>query len=304
MKQALASNYAKLKSSEIQDGWELTCPAIISKVNKTNRFSNPFIGVVPRSNLYSAVLDSYCKQCNSTIEKRFGGTVGKPRSVLAFSFEPQDPNLTRLLKKICAPSTGADVEAEIEYSSCVATHKALFTSPASHELLTFILNLSSFLNGCYSQRTICIEPFQKQLILHTFFFLVSIKCPESTNELFTAFQEYFGLFRADYETLQIFKQKSSVFLIPRRHGKTWIVVAIISMILTSVENIHIGYVAHQKHVATSVFTEIINTLYKYFPTQYIDVKKEHGTIIYRSKSKKPSTLMCATCFNKNVSMPS
>lgn len=104
----------------------------------------------------------------------------------------------------------------------------------------------------------------------------------------------------DHDTIQTYKQKSSIFLIPRRHGKTWIVVAIISMLLTSVGDVHVGYVAHQKHVANSVFTEIINTLYKWFPSKNIQIKKEHGTIIYRNEEGKCSTLMCATCFNKNV----
>ncbi len=137
-------------------------------------------------------------------------------------------------------------------------------------------------------------------MLHSFYFLISIKSLEITDTMFDIFQSAFGLEEMTLEKLHIFKQKASVFLIPRRHGKTWIVVAIISLILSNLSNVQIGYVAHQKHVASAVFTEIIDTLTKSFDSKRVEVNKETSTITFRHSGKISSTVMCATCFNKNV----
>ncbi len=129
-----------------------------------------------------------------------------------------------------------------------------------------------------------LEAFQKQVVLHSFYFLISIKSLEITDTMFDIFQSAFGLEEMTLEKLHIFKQKASVFLIPRRHGKTWIVVAIISLILSNLSNVQIGYVAHQKHVASAVFTEIIDTLTKSFDSKRVEVNKETSTITFRHRS--------------------
>lgn len=304
LRKTLEDNYLQFREASCKSQWLDNTPALVTRLGKAERIANPYVGVIPGANFYSAVLESYCAQCNPSYEGSVSAQIGHPRAMAdraALINAPLKDWLESLCSKLrCTP----DHEAAIEFSSALQTHTSMHQSPVVKDLTQFIINLSSFLNGCYAAKSSHIEPFQKQLILHTFYFLISIKAPEITNQLFETFKEYFGLFNINSTTLETFKQKSSVFLIPRRHGKTWIVVAIISMLLTSVENLHIGYVAHQKHVANSVFTEIVNTLYRWFPVKNIDIKKENGTIVYRAERRRPSTLMCATCFNKNVSMPS
>ncbi|AMA67390.1 DNA packaging terminase subunit 1 [Vespertilionid gammaherpesvirus 1] len=300
IKKTLLENYNKSITDEKTSDlvWVSDMPAIITKRNKSERMAHPYIGVISRTNLYSSVLEFYCNSCNPIYKEKVESDIGTMRQIAPFS-----PTLTHdlsvYLKSLCSNLRFTDSEAKVEFFSSVMTQKTIRGCPVFNELNRFIINLSSFLNGCYSTKSHTIEPFQKQLILHTFYFLVSIKAPEATNKLFEIFKDYFGLYEMNQETLQTFKQKSSVYLIPRRHGKTWIVVAIISMLLATVENLHIGYVAHQKHVANSVFSEIINTLYRWFPTANIYIKKENGTIMFTNEGKRPSTLMCATCFNKN-----
>lgn len=300
MREQLLENYKRtLTGNQNTQEWENEHPVLITKGPKSERWAHPQIGVISGVNLYSSVLDGYCRS-HRPKKDNYIPQVGNPRKI-NFTAPVLLDNLVSQLKNICSNPFSHDIEALVEFKSAVLTQTVTKECPKYKELQQFILNLSSFLNGCYVSKSNSIEPFQKQLIMHTFYFLISIKSPETTNQLFYTFREHFGLPKMDYNRLQTFKQRSSVFLIPRRHGKTWIVVAIISMILVSIENIHIGYVAHQKHVANSVFTEIINTLYKWFPTKNIDIKKENGTIIYKQENKKSSTLMCATCFNKNVS---
>nr|BEG23104.1 DNA packaging terminase subunit 1 [Macronycteris gammaherpesvirus 1] len=302
LKKTLMENYKKTQESDTNEKlcWENDRPAIVTQSGKSERMAHPYIGIISRTNMYSSILDSYCRAANLVYKDNLVPTIGPVRNI-GSKLPIITEELSKEVKNLCSTLSSPNPEALIEFRSAVLSQTASRGCPIFQELNQFILNLSSFLNGCYSVKSHNIEPFQKQLILHTFYFLISIKAPETSNKLFETFKIYFDLFDMNQEALQTFKQKSSVYLIPRRHGKTWIVVAIISILLSTVENIHIGYVAHQKHVANSVFTEIVNTLYRWFPPKNIYMKKEDGTVIFTSDGRRPSTLMCATCFNKNVS---
>nr|WEM32539.1 cleavage packaging protein [Bovine gammaherpesvirus 4] len=294
----LQKNYEKYSVQAQNIDWPVETPVLISKDSKTNRLAHPLIGVISRINLYSPTLKYYCDEYSTTKQPKFTPDIGYVRDLKKHD-QYFLPKLQHHLSTLCEAYNHVDHQAQVEFNASILTLKAFNANGVLNELKQFLINLSCFLNGCYVSKSTCIELFQKQLILHTFYFLISIKTPEETNKMFTFFKHYVGLFDIDDNILQCFKQKSTVFLIPRRHGKTWIVVAIISVLLASVENIHIGYVAHQKHVANAVFTEIITTLYQWFPSKNIEIKKENGTIIYTKPGRKPSTLMCATCFNKN-----
>ncbi|USL87424.1 MAG: ORF29 [Human gammaherpesvirus 8] len=301
-RERLAANLQET-AKDAGERWELSAPTFTRHCPKTARMAHPFIGVVHRINSYSSVLETYCTRHHPATPTSANPDVGTPRP--SEDNVPAKPRLleslstylqTRCVREDAHVSTADQL---VEYQAARKTHDSLHACPVYRELQAFLVNLSSFLNGCYVPGVHWLEPFQQQLVMHTFFFLVSIKAPQKTHQLFGLFKQYFGLFETPNSVLQTFKQKASVFLIPRRHGKTWIVVAIISMLLASVENINIGYVAHQKHVANSVFAEIIKTLCRWFPPKNLNIKKENGTIIYTRPGGRSSSLMCATCFNKN-----
>lgn len=307
----LDENY-KLTTSA-SDNWTITAsffkgPPVISNYRKSDRWANPWLGVVHSCNIYCKSLQRYCA---AYLDHRLRVTAApvptfdtcqKSKNMhLQKSFTPIS-ELTDALTQITQGLTSHDSDAVTEFSSAVISKLNLLKSHVYSELDTFLLCLSQFINGAYSNKPCKIEPFQKQIILHSFYFIVSIKAPEYANIMFQQFQHKFGLDDMDVKKLNVFKQKASVFLIPRRHGKTWIVVAIISILIATIENIHIGYVAHQKHVATSVFTEITDTLHRHFSPRNIEINKESSTISFKRNNKLASTVMCATCFNKNVSL--
>lgn len=274
----------------------------IANLPKSDRVAHPWIGIIRRAGIYSPNLNAFCNtvtRCNRILPDPY---IGNKRSV-ASMVAKLSPHLVATLHDLMPSSQFVDPTAVVEFSTAIDGEASVMNIPAVREIHQFITNLSSFLNKCYSPRSDRLEPFQKQLIAHTLYFLISIKVPELTNRLFIEFREFFGLFDTSIDKLQAFKQKTSVFLIPRRHGKTWIVVAIIATILLSLKNVSLGYVAHQKHVANSVFSEIINVVtYWGDSAAHLDIKKESGTISYSIDGDGKSTLMCATCFNKNVSM--
>ncbi|AAK38232.1 ORF24 [callitrichine gammaherpesvirus 3] len=206
--------------------------------------------------------------------------------------------LERLLENPGQP----DQETLTEFETGVRSTKSIPEDPTFKEMRQFVSELCLFLDGQYRCKKARLEPFQKQVVLHSFYFLVSIKSVELADTMFNLFQDLFGLGGMSLANLKTFKQKASVFLIPRRHGKTWIIVAIISLILASMSNVQIGYVAHQKHVAMAVFAEIIETLNRGFDTRCVEINKETSTITFHHPGKQSSSVMCATCFNKNVSI--
>ncbi|AAO12336.1 cleavage/packaging protein [Porcine lymphotropic herpesvirus 3] len=287
----------KKRDSEKISTWENN-PLVFSSCKKAERWPHPFLGVLSGINQYSANLECYCRNFNPYIPTDFTSDVGTPR-YMTTQRQMLIDGLAHSIKSFFREDVPVEHDAKVEFQSALTTYQCSLKCPKFEELRNFIINLSSFLNGAYVSKTSSIEPFQKQLILHTFYFLISIKAPASCVQLFNIFKHYFDMSDMITDTMEIFKQKASVFLIPRRHGKTWIVVAITSILLTSIEDLHIGYVAHQKHVSNAVFTEIMNTMYRFFPSKDIEVKRENGTILFKREGKKPSTLMCATCFNKN-----
>lgn len=277
-------------------------PQFLADLPKSDRVAHPWIGIIRRASIYSANLKAFCHnatQFNRSLPEPFIGNKRDVRSRLVGI----SPRLATALQSQLPLSISTNTAAVVEFSTAIGGEAAVRNIPAVKEIKQFISNLSAFLNRCHSLRSDRLEPFQKQLIAHTLYFLISIKVPELTNKLFLEFREYFGLFDTSIEKLQAFKQKTSVFLIPRRHGKTWIVVAIIATILLSLKNVSLGYVAHQKHVANAVFSEIINVITRWGNADaLLDIKKESGTISYSIEGEGKSTLMCATCFNKNVSI--
>lgn len=288
-----------------RENWYSEEPRVVVKCCKSERMVHPRIGIIRNVNLYSQTLESYCSAFSRNKTPRPDISVGNARR---FPDPPQEllgphsRELTKRLTALCALMHHHDDEALTEFSAVMTGERAAQRLPVQLELRNFTQILSSFLNRCYSLKTDSLEPFQKQLILHTLYFLITIKTPESANKLYSEFCQQFGLFGINAKSLRVYRQKASVFLIPRRHGKTWIVVAILSILLATVSNVHLGYVAHQKHVATFVFNEIASTIAKWFGTQNLEVRKENGLIVYKQGERKRSTLMCATCFNKNVSI--
>ncbi|UNP64581.1 putative DNA packing protein [Marmot herpesvirus 1] len=300
-KQLFLDNYKKYVDTQgTSMGWKTSSPTILTNWSKSERTAHPMLGTIPAVNIYSSILGKYCHGAYSMTLPMTTPGIGNSRCIQQPTYNILEP-LSQYLKCILSTPNVSNSEALTEFMASVETQRCLSENQQFNELKQFLINLSAFLNGYYRPSSVNIEPFQKQLILQTFFFIVSIKIPDATESMLNYFKSLFGIDFIDPQQLHTYKQKASVFLIPRRHGKTWIVVAIISMLLAYVENIHIGYVAHQKHVANSVFMEIIQTLLKFCPARNIEIKKENGTITYTQDGKISSTLMCATCFNKNVS---
>lgn len=303
----LKDNYDAKCSRETGDtvvSWS-ECLSLPSSKRKSDRICHPRLGFIPGINLYSRQLSTFCityGQMFDSYSKSGDLCVGE-RKVEADNHYLLE-ELVECLRSIIPTSINYDECQLSELNSTMKTLEKMRQRANFKEIKQFIFNLSSYLNGVHSEKSSHIEPFQKQLILHTLCFVMSIKCVEYVDSYLDIFKIYFGLNDVRSDVISIFKQRASVFIIPRRHGKTWIISAILSILLLTVDDIHVGYVAHQKHVVSVVFEDIRNSVVRLCPNAdaWLDVRKENSTITIKKPGCRGSMLMCATCFNKNVSI--
>ncbi len=91
------------------------------------------------------------------------------------------------------PPNLEDSEALTEFKTSVSSARAILEDPNFLEMREFVTSLASFLSGQYKHKPARLEAFQKQVVLHSFYFLISIKSLEITDTMFDIFQSAFGL---------------------------------------------------------------------------------------------------------------
>lgn len=153
----------------------------------------------------------------------------------------------------------------------------------------------------YRQREGRLELFQKMILMHATYFAACITLDdESTERMDRYLAEIFNTPLFSTPALHHFKQRTSVFLVPRRHGKTWFLVPLISLLVSCFEGIRIGYTAHLRKATKPVFEEIYARLCRWYGEEYVhQIKGE--TISFAFKNGARSSIVFASSQNTNVS---
>ncbi|AGN48278.1 DNA packaging terminase subunit 1 [Gallid alphaherpesvirus 1] len=149
------------------------------------------------------------------------------------------------------------------------------------------------------QRDGTLELFQKMILMHATYFASSICLGEGSTERSNRYlSTVFNTSLFSENIIQHFRQRTTVFLVPRRHGKTWFLVPLISLLVSSFEGIRIGYTAHLRKATEPVFIEIFTRLYKWFGAKQVEqVKGETITFTFRNGNK--SAIVFASSQNTN-----
>ncbi len=137
----------------------------------------------------------------------------------------------------------------------------LYRDPQFVQINNFMTDFKKWLDGGFTTaegdaKPIRLEPFQKNLLIHVIFFIAVTKIPVLANRVLQYLVHAFEIDFLSQTSVEVFKQKATVFLVPRRHGKTWFIIPIICFLLKNMIGISIGYVAHQKHVSQFVLKEV------------------------------------------------
>lgn len=181
----------------------------------------------------------------------------------------------------------------------------LYQDPDFVQINNFILDFRRWVEGGFGDRdrregqTVQLEPFQKNLLIHVIFFIAVTKLPTLANRVLEYLLYVFNIDFVSEQSLHLFKQKATVFLVPRRHGKTWFMIPIICFLLKNILGISIGYVAHQKHVSQFVLKEVEFRCRRMFGASYVVENKDN--VISMDHKVAKSTALFASCYNTNVS---
>lgn len=157
-------------------------------------------------------------------------------------------------------------------------------------------------NGAGRHRDGRLELFQKMILMHATYFAASITLSdESTERIDRYLSTIFDTSLFTLDSLQHFKQRATVFLVPRRHGKTWFLVPLISLLVSSFERIRIGYTAHLRKATKPVFEEIYDRLCSWYGDSRVQQIKGE-TISFAFKNGSRSSIVFASSQNTNVSV--
>ncbi|AAZ80628.1 Cy124 [Cynomolgus cytomegalovirus] len=178
----------------------------------------------------------------------------------------------------------------------------LYRDPQFVQINNFMTDFKRWLDGGFATmegdaKPIRLEPFQKNLLIHVIFFIAVTKIPVLANRVLQYLVHAFEIDFLSQTSVEVFKQKATVFLVPRRHGKTWFIIPIICFLLKHMIGISIGYVAHQKHVSQFVLKEVEFRCRHTFAKDYVVENKDFVISIDHKGAK--STALFASCYNTN-----
>ncbi|ANC96514.1 U60 protein [macacine betaherpesvirus 9] len=194
--------------------------------------------------------------------------------------------------------TVSDKTAEVQYKEHVELQNMFYSDPIFLQIERFMCDFQKWLNGGFESgnavKSIKLEPFQKNILIHIIFFIAVTKLPSLANRVLSYLKYKFEIDFIGNDSVNILKQKACVFLVPRRHGKTWLTIPIICFLLRHLEGISIGYVAHQKHVSHFVMKEVEFKCRRFFPQKNITCQDNVITIEHEAFK---STALFASCYN-------
>lgn len=193
------------------------------------------------------------------------------------------------------------------YNSTMETILAFIKSDHFKQLVEFISKFKVLLNNSFCttdkhhKTSGHLELFQKMILMHATYFVATIFMCEQAEKTDVFLKYAFNNIYFSKNILTHFKQRTTVFLVPRRHGKTWFLVPLITLLLGSFKGIKIGYTSHIRKATEPVFDEIERKLRSIYGVGSVDhVKGE--TIAFTFPDKSKSTIVFASSHNTNVSI--
>ncbi|SCO83577.1 DNA packaging terminase subunit 1 [Spheniscid alphaherpesvirus 1] len=143
-----------------------------------------------------------------------------------------------------------------------------------------------------------LELFQKMILMHATYFLASVILGDHAEKVASFLRVAFDTPLFTDTATKHFRQRATVFLVPRRHGKTWFLVPLIALAMATFKGIKVGYTAHIRKATEPVFEEIGARLRRWFGQGRVEhVKGE--TISFSFPDGSRSTIVFASSHNTN-----
>ena len=179
------------------------------------------------------------------------------------------------------------------------------------------VNLIKLYVGRNRNNTLRFESFQKRMIMQAVYFIAKIKCPRMEKDLTLVLNHIFDV--TDFESIDqrsvvdSNQNKIAAAVVPRRHGKSFIVSIILASCLLSIRCVTLSYISPIFKLNSDKFDEVssilreMNSLTEHaIDPQMIVANKQTKTIsVYHDGLKQAaSSLSFVCCHNENVSWAS
>ncbi|VDI27765.1 Hypothetical predicted protein [Mytilus galloprovincialis] len=150
------------------------------------------------------------------------------------------------------------------------------------------------------------EPFQLSILYEHLFFYINENDPGVLHLFITAMKPYFAFTSIMIEhVIRMYTKKHYVSIIPRRHGKTLIIYAVIAAFLVSFPNLTVLAIAQSKNIITNTKKKIVAYVdfwvhnFEYGSMRISYPTTDNVSISYRDENKGDSLLVCVSAHNDN-----
>lgn len=108
------------------------------------------------------------------------------------------------------------------------------------------------------------QPFQNLMVLDVLYYLISVKCPSSLHRVLLTCKGQLGWHNLTVEDTERLRRKlqvkHSVYIIPRRHGKTAMLTGMMAATLLFMDNITVAYGCHRSQPLVETYNSTLRVI--------------------------------------------
>lgn len=180
-------------------------------------------------------------------------------------------------------------------------------SPEASAMVSWI-NAVRDTKTTFSKDGVAFQPFQNLLVMDFMFYLIQKICPTELDDIIHLCKRSLSLHHVTTEEIRAMKErfsiKHSVYIIPRRHGKTSMVTALMAATVLFIENIVIGYGCHRKGPLEEAFfattKAVRNIRERFVELARLKVKTRAGKTIRAYNKQSASSILFISLQNDKV----
>ena len=116
----------------------------------------------------------------------------------------------------------------------------------------------------FSKKDVSFQPFQNLMVMDFLFYLIQKTCPTEMDQVLHRCKQSLSLHNLTAEGIRTMKArfsiKHSVYIIPRRHGKTSMFTALMAATVLFIDDIVIGYGCHRKRALKEAYKSTLDVI--------------------------------------------
>jgi hypothetical protein len=153
----------------------------------------------------------------------------------------------------------------------------------------------------FSKDGVAFQPFQNLVVMDFLFYLIQKICPTEMDDIIQRCKRSLSLHDVTTEEIRAMKErfsiKHSVYIIPRRHGKTSLFTVLMAASVLFIDNIVIGYGCHRSrplqeaYMATTNIVRNMREKYIAFDRLKMNFRKAETIRAYNNDTQRSSSIL-------------